>query len=143
MLKWIRDIFRARTPEEQRQAEFSRLYDRWMVSCHKRGLTPKQQSHEFQFRVAWVRFRRRVTEAAIAWPEGYQQKISDIARDETKTLALYDKAVAKQFLNVVETADLLSEILYPDGKKAVMSRKIAMYMRPIENDYLDALRTRW
>lgn len=142
MLKWIKHLFRTRTEEERREAEFYRLYLHWSNDCRARGLSPAQKIQEFQFRVAWVRFRRRVNEAAIAWPEGYRQKLSEIARDEANKLALTDKAVAKQFLKVVESSNALSEILYPDGMRAVMAYKPPIYISKIEDDHFDALRTR-
>ena len=108
------DEYRPRSPE----SEWRHLHWKWEQDCKRRGLTQEQQSAEYKFRVAWICLRRRVNEAALVDPENYETAISDIAKEEANRLALFDKRVAKRFLDVV-VATKPYQIPYADGMKAI------------------------
>jgi hypothetical protein len=126
-----------RSPE----ALFQRRYNRWQDGCRAHCLSSAEQQQEFAFRHAWARLRRRVSGAAITWPEGYHQRLAEIARDEASILAVTDQSVAKRFLAVVEGA-AHSEILYPDAMRAVMTanRELLAFGR-VDHDCIAAITT--
>lgn len=129
--------YRPRSP----RAQFQRHYNDWKVSTALRGLTFEQTQDEFSFRCAWARFTRRASEAAIAHPEHYHDRLVAIAREEAETLAATSKPVAKRFLNVVETMPE-SDILYPAAMKAILARRPAIHTPDPHDDHITALKTR-
>lgn len=134
-LLWL--LLRPRSP----QAEFARLHARWSADAKKRGLAPEQMTAEFQFRYAWARLRRLASDAAIAAPGNYKERLAQIASEEAEILALTDRGVAKRFLSVVDTAPL-SDILYPDAFEAVYQASADGAPGPVNDDLLAALRRR-
>jgi len=103
-----------RSPE----GELRHLRWKWEQDCKRRGLNSEQQDAEYKFRVAWIRLRRRVNDAALADPTTYEKAISDIAKEEANRLALVDKRIAKRFLDVVVDTKPY-QIPFADGMKAI------------------------
>lgn len=125
-----------------REGLFEQRDRRFMHSAAERGLSSAEMNEEYLFRVSWVRLRRRVSEAAIQWPEGYARKLAEITKEEANQLAAIDKGLAKRFLNVVENAEH-SEILYPEALRLVLAAEkqlTPVYGQP-SDDEIAAVRT--
>lgn len=116
------------------RSQHQRGYQRWSDDAKARGLSAAQMMDDYQFRHAMVRLRRRASDAAIAWPGGYELRIAEIASEEATTLAAYDKKVARKFLDVVNSSRL-SDILYDDAMGAVLAAPSPIAYQPTADDF--------
>ncbi|MCC6948906.1 MAG: hypothetical protein IT539_14160 [Bradyrhizobiaceae bacterium] len=94
----------------------------WDRDCRARGMTPREQADELQIRCAWVRLRRKGSEAVLRRPSRYLEILDRIAADEARTLtAICGGDLAAVFLRAYETTEPL-EILSPQAVAAVLAR---------------------
>jgi len=99
--------------------EIQRRHLEWDRDCRARGMTPREQANELQIRCAWVRLRRKASEAALRRPSRYREILDRIAADEARTLtAIGGGKLAAVFLRAYETTEPL-EILSSEAAAAV------------------------
>lgn len=87
----------------------------WDRACRARGMTAREQAQELQVRCAWVRLRRKASDAALRKPGRFREHLDRVAADEARTLATIGGGeLAATFLRAYEATDPL-EILSPEA----------------------------
>lgn len=125
-MKWILGLFVAVIVvallheywPRQGRALFEHRHRQWLASCRRRKLSATQMNEELAFRRAMARLRRRASEAAVKCPAAYEEAVAQIAKEETASLLIRDRGVAKRFLKVVNDA-ATSDILYPEAMAVI------------------------
>jgi hypothetical protein len=119
MMHAVRKFFAALSRPQTTVEKYLRRHEAWDRDCRAHGMTAREQAEELQVRCAWVRLRRRASNATMQNPSRYLEILERAAREEARTLAaIGGDELASVFWQTFHATNAL-DILAPEAAGVV------------------------